>query len=138
MALGAAGLGVGVGLHLPPPPGSITGAVGGGHSTGAGVHLVTIGAGAGVGVGRLHLIVVFVSMTGVTGSHLIGVAGVIELMGEQSVVGVRAALPRPSLKQVSAERAVVMMMKERMSFMSLFSVVVIVAAVDVLFAFRLA
>jgi len=125
-------------LHLPPPPGSMTGATGVGHSMGAGVHLVTMGAGAGTGVGRLHLMVFCVSITGVTGSHLMGVRGVIELIGEQRVAGVSAALPRLSLKHVSAERAVVMMMKERMNFISLFSVVVVVAAVTFPFAFRLA
>ena len=66
-----------------------------------------------------------------------GVTGVKMLIGAQSFSAVSAALPRLSLKQVSAERAVVMMRKERMNFMILVSVVV-VAAESFLFAFRLA
>jgi hypothetical protein len=96
--------------------GSITGGVGFGHSTGRGVHLLTMGAGVGAGVGRSHLMVLWVGSCVEGESHLMGVMGVSELVGAQRIAGVRAALPRLSLKLVSAERALVTMMKERMSF----------------------
>jgi hypothetical protein len=49
---------------------------------------------------------------------------------------VSAALPRLSLKQVSAERTEVRTTKERMNFMGLFSVVVNRAAPVVVFVVR--
>jgi hypothetical protein len=49
------------------------------------------------------------------------------LDGVQSFCGVSAALPTLSLKQVSAERMVVTIRKERMNFMVMFSVVVFAA-----------
>lgn len=52
---------------------------------------------------------------------------------EQRIAGVSAALPRLSLKQVSAERTEVRTTKERMNFMGLFSVVVNRAAPVVVF-----
>lgn len=51
------------------------------------------------------------------------------LTGLQRAAVVVAALPRLSFKQVSAERTVVTIKKERINFMGLVSVVVVVAAV---------
>lgn len=49
------------------------------------------------------------------------------LTGLQRMFGVRAALPRLSLKQVSAERMVVAIRKERINFIVLVSVGVVAA-----------
>jgi hypothetical protein len=103
---------------------SITGVTTGGQIIGTGVHLETMGVGVGVTVGISHLMVEVVGSCSVGSGDLIGVGGVKMLTGAQRIVGVSAALPRESLKLVSAERIVLTMMKERMNFMMRVSVVV--------------
>ncbi len=98
----------------------IGGVTGGGQMMGAGHFAMTTGGHCGA-VGRLHRMVGMVEM-GSTGTHLMGVGGVKILTGAQRTLLLRAASPRLSFTQVSAERIAVAIRKERINFIVMFSV----------------
>ncbi len=113
---GAGGVG-----HLGETGGhGMGGVTGGGQMMGAGHLAITTGGHCGA-VGRLHRMVGMVGMLS-TGTHLMGVGGVKILTGAQRTLLLRAASPRLSFTQVSAERIAVAIRKERINFIVMFSV----------------